>query len=619
MKKYINIILLVFIQILGSSCSEEWLTPEPKSFYSPENTFINPEGLEAALVACLQSNRAEFYGEGTGEMTENLFSDLVVEGSTDKAGPAMDLPAQILPDAELNSHNHNRIGWFWVESFKRIKYANVVVSRIDDIEWESEEQRNHILGKAYFHRARTYYRLTHQFGDVPLILEEINGPRLDFHSVTRESILQKCKKDLDFAAEWVKAESEGTLIGDINKAAVNHLLTKVNLALLEFDDAIASASAVIDNGYYALMTQRFGVDKDDPTHDIIWDLHQESNRALPENTEKIYVLTSNQGFTEDGASVRIETMKAHVPFYAIGGGIKTPTGLNGMSFALGEEIDIATQYGRGIGRNRPTNYSQFEIWDDPNDLRHTYPNWIRMEDMVYNHPGLKEAGDPYYGQNLQKYDDDGNILVADTIRSWYEWPHYKIYMADPTHVSIAGGYGNWYCYRLAETYLLRAEAYFWKGELQSAVDDINPVRTRAGCAPMNASEVNIGTILDERARELFLEEPRKTELTRIAYILAKSGVPSYSGKTYSLNNFSEDNFWYDRVYEKNNFYRDNIEAPFYTYDVAPWLVLWPIPANVLNANSLGHINQNKGYPGDSDYKTPWIWVDGEGEGEIVEQ
>ena len=47
-------------------------------------------------------------------------------------------------------------------------------------------------------------------------------------------------------------------------------------------------------------------------------------------------------------------------------------------------------------------------------------------------------------------------------------------------------------------------------------------------------------ILDERARELFAEEPRHSELLRVSYILAKLGKDGYS-----LNAFSEKNFYYD--------------------------------------------------------------------------
>src|SRR5690606_25972353 len=115
--------------------------------------------------------------------------------------------------------------------YRRIRYASVVISRIDNAEYASEAERNHVLGKAYFHRARTYYRLVHQFGDVPLVLGETTSPRLDFYSVTRESILRKCKKDLEFAAQWIKPEWETNVIGDVTKAAANHVLTKVNLAL----------------------------------------------------------------------------------------------------------------------------------------------------------------------------------------------------------------------------------------------------------------------------------------------------------------------------------------------------------------------------------------------------
>lgn len=623
MKNIIKYSFLTFgILLFSISCKKEFLEPKPLSFFAPENAFIDAAGFDAALVACLRNIRHEYYGDGNPMITENIFSDVAVEGTTDKTGPAMDLRAQILPDACLNSADCNRIGWFWDESYRRIRYASVVISRIDDAEYASEAERNHVLGKAYFHRARTYYRLAQQFGDVPLVLGEITAPRLDFYTVTRESILRKCKKDLEFAAQWVKPEWETNVIGDVTKAACNHVLTKVNLALLEFDDAIASASAIINDGHHKLMTERFGVDAGDPSKNVIWDLHQPANKSLAENTERIYVMVAREGFEEDGNS-RISIMRQAVPFWGGTGKIKTPSGGAGMrDVPLGQngvEIDLVTKYGRGIGRCRLSPYGHTDIWTDPNDLRHAEGNWIDMEDLVYNHPSLKDAGDPYYGKNLQLYDAAGGILCTDTIRSWYGWPYYKLYVADPTDLTPDGGRGDWYLYRVAETFLLRAEAYYWKGDLANAAADINAVRTRAGAAPITAGDVDMNLILDERARELYYEEPRKTELTRIAFIFAQTGKPAYNGKTYNMANFSQDNFWFDRVVEKNIFYRTNIRAPHYNYTVAPWLVLWPVPAAAINANVQGHINQNKGYPGDANIETPYIWVDGDGEGEVVPQ
>ena len=161
-----------------------------------------------------------------------------------------------------------------------------------------------------------------------------------------------------------------------------------------------------------------------------------------------------------------------------------------------------------------------------------------------------------------------------------------------------GGAGDWYIFRLAETYLLRAEAYWWNGQPAEAMVDINEVRTRAHCAPYaDASQIDIGTVLSERARELYWEEPRRTELTRISYIFAQTGKP-FNGKTYSMATFGVANFYYDWVMEKNNFFRDKVVAyNGQMYEIQPYHVLWPIPQSMIDANTLGVINQNFGYDG----------------------
>lgn len=623
MKKFkIIIIFTLGLLLLGPGCSEDFLQPEPLSFYEPGKTFTTPESLNSALIACLRNARRDVYLDCPPILNEGFLSEVSVEGTTDKTGPMFDWPAQLLPDLNGNNKDRTSIGWFWFEAYNRIKYANTVISRINTPTWKSEAEKNNILGKAYIHRARTYYHLVHHYGDVPLILEEITSPRLDFYSVTRESILLKCKKDLTFATQWVQTEAEGSPIGDVNKATAYHLLAQVNLALGDFDGAIAAASAVIDDGWHKLMTTRFGIDKGDATKDITWDLHRDENKALPENRERIYIYTGSETLTEDGASERITVMRQAVPFWGGAGKNNTPSGVAGMSDAkLGSkvgkgnvEIDLVTKYGRGIGRLRATPYYQFDIWDDPKDQRHNSTNWMTMEQLVYNHPNLKADKDPWYGKNLQKYGADGGVLCTDTIRSWFNWPHYKLYVADPSAAQPQGGYADWYVYRLAETYLTRAEAYWWKNDIAKATADVNAVRTRAGCSPY--ATVNIGTILDERARELYYEEFRNVELTRMAFIFAKTGKPDYAGRTYNMNNFHEKNFWYDRIIEKNVFYRLQIRAPHYNYKIAPHIVIWPIPANAINANSLGHINQTKGYPGAETNIPPLTWKDGPGEGII---
>ena len=203
--------------------------------------------------------------------------------------------------------------------------------------------------------------------------------------------------------------------------------------------------------------------------------------------------------------------------------------------------------------------------------------------------------------DLQFRDDQGNILVNDTIRDWVGWPHYKTNIADQKDSWWRGGWADWYVFRLAETYLLRAEAYVWKGgmdNLQKAADDVNEVRRRAQASEFTANDMTIRTILDERARELYYEEPRKTELTRIAFIYAKTGKVDDKGRTYDMEHFTEKNFFYDHIMDVTEFYNKGVKTSAGNYyTMAPHHVLWPIALNAISTNVQGHINQTPGYTG----------------------
>jgi len=67
---------------------------------------------------------------------------------------------------------------------------------------------------------------------------------------------------------------------------------------------------------------------------------------------------------------------------------------------------------------------------------------------------------------------------------------------------------------------------------------------------------------------------------------------------YSLNSFSEKNWYYDRVMRLNYHYREPRFQWFgNTAAMDPCHALWAIPQSVITANTLGTINQNIGYDG----------------------
>jgi hypothetical protein len=110
--------------------------------------------------------------------------------------------------------------------------------------------------------------------------------------------------------------------------------------------------------------------------------------------------------------------------------------------------------------------------------------------------------------------------------------------------------------------LIRAEAYLGLGKTTEAAADINVVRARSNADPVSPGSVNIDYILDERMRELGVEEKRLLTLNRL-------------GK------------WYDRVVKCN---------PYYASQADPKYNLWPIPQSVIEANREAKLQQNPGYP-----------------------
>ncbi|MEO5997854.1 MAG: RagB/SusD family nutrient uptake outer membrane protein [Chitinophagaceae bacterium] len=595
-------------------CNKDWLKPKPLSLFTPETALLDSRGILGLLSFCEKTERAEFYtGDVSPLHTEMLFSEVSIQGQTLRLGPAQNLNLQITPTSQLNDAKFNMIGWFWTQFYRVIKTADMIIARIDEAKFKDETERNQVLASAYFHRAYCYYRLTLQFGDIPFIGREIKSPRLDFYSTNREVILTKIKKDMEYAVLWC---SDNVDRGRATKGACSHLLTEINLALGKFDDAIASANAVINGGVYRLMTVPFGVVPAEEGNylrnlgiirsDVIARLHWPPNKSLAENKEVLYLSISRDEL--NASKLNTDIMRSAVPFWGSTSSyqIYTPDGKSpSMSTTRNEEFQLLETFGRGVGNTRPTWYSQKTIWDDPNDLRHKRGNWMRMEDLVYNNSKSLKGKSVSYGKNLQFRDANGKVLGGDTIMNWFEWPHYKAYQNSPLQSVPTGGANDMYIYRLAETYLLRAEAYWWKGDLANTMADVNAVRTRAGCAPYtDISKIDIGTVLDERARELFYEEPRKSVLTRISYLFAKTGK-SYNGKTYTLAKFGTENFFYDRIMLYNDFYNKGvINISGVEYKISPYHILWPIPQQAISANVQGTINQNFGYDGYGRNKPP---------------
>jgi hypothetical protein len=611
----LSVIAIVSVTLV-TGCKKEFLKPDPLSFYEPEVTFSTRSGLDATIAMCDRHLRQYWSHINTRDAsvpisTEYMLSDVAVSGKTDDGNIFADVSTRLTPTDGAFDSDINMISYFWGETYMGIKYANSITSFVDQVPGLDEASKREYLGRAYFHRAFRYLALCFQFGDVPLVTKILKVPKQNYKSTSREAILEMITSEMEKAVEWVPEQSKMSYIGMVNKGACRQLLIKCYLATGQWDKAIAQADILIGQSGYSLMTTNFGTfDNPSPvvwpvTRNVIWDLHRPVNKSIAANREAILVMPNREG-TE--ATIRYKSMRNWGPMWNQAA-LRSPSGKVLLSVAKTDSryraaYDINGAVGRGIGMIRPTHFAQFGLWrvngiDDATDLRHnsTVGNWARMEMLKYNDPT-----DTFYGQNLRLY-NGSTLLVTDTIRSWFNWPHYKIYIDDPVFLATPtsnrndGGAADWYCYRLAETYLLRAEAHFYKGNIGLATDDVNAVRRRAQCSQLYTT-VNIGDIVNERARELYMEEWRHMELSRISHSLALSGKADEFGNTYTVSNLSNNSYWFQRIQRYNDYYNKNkVTVRNRRYTIAPHNIFWPIPQSAINATLYGKLRQNPGYNG----------------------
>lgn len=301
-----------------------------------------------------------------------------------------------------------------------------------------------------------------------------------------------------------------------------------------------------------------------------------------------------------------------------------------------KEYDYMRGLGRGISTFRTSTFYQDNLWAvndkmDQTDLRHSAEtgNWMHMENLKCNNPDSE-----FFGQNIKLYAEEdytnekgelvtrkGDLMCSDTIRRWYDVPHYIFCLNDVINQAkltnnglegaTDGSIADWYLYRLAEAYLLRAEVKFYINPDDPTIkDDINIIRKRAHCTELYKGKVTIGDIMDERARELFFEEWRNVELTRVSLCLAISGRADEFGNTYKVETFDKQSgtdpeggsYWYQRCIKKGMYNKGvtinvNATKTDINYIMGKHNIYWPIPEKAIVSNGKAPLYQNYGYDG----------------------
>jgi starch-binding outer membrane protein, SusD/RagB family len=557
MKKII-ITFLSLSTILNYSCKKDFLDEQPLSFLSTDNAYITAKDFDASVNNLYARVRSEFFTNGDRRPFDYIFgTDLVYDGE-----PTLDHHTNMIA-AYAPQGGNNIPGDHWNSLYKLISESNTILARVPNSSMTAS-QKTFTEARAKFFRGLAYRTLAYMYGGVPLNLNEVESPKTDYVRATKAAVLEQVISDLKFAAENLPAITAVT-DGQINNLAAYHLLSEVYIAAGQFQNAVDAATAVIGNPNVSLMRTRFGVKASDATKNVYWDLFQQGNqnRKNGTNREGLWVIQFETDIPGGGAlSTAIGgTYQAERVFAPQIQSFRTPNS-NVQPF-LYPRSDYSG--GRGIGWGVSTKYFSDVIWqsDFNNDMRNAPYNFVR--EFRINNPAH-----PQFGQSVSTINPPAGITVPR--RNLYAFQskvttpgdHPDGMFQDKAQLllkaSAGGTYADQYMFRLAETYLLRAEAYLGLNQLTNAAADINVVRNRSNASNVLPANVDIEYILDERMRELGSEEKRRITLMRLGKI-------------------------FDRVKKCN---------PYYS-DVLPTYNLWPIPASEIERNNGAKLDQNPGY------------------------
>ena len=535
-------------------------------------------GIETAVNGAYTAMRWYVGGERYYCLTE-YGVDYVWEGADGGQKDAFNkYSVQMNPEAGL-------LYEFWENNYKGINRINTALMYLPKVADMSGEEKTLREGELRFMRAYFYFDLVQHFGPIPLITEgNVTEIITGFRRAPVPEVYDAIIADLKIACDALPDATRQTQRGRATRWAASHLLAKVYLTrgsavkdqrgqqASDMPNALSHARAVIESGKFAL------------ENDYAATFDQQLQKTSSETIFAVEFTTDIQ-FNGDGNRMHLYW----VPTYE---------NLPGL------QRDI--RQGRAWKRVRPTPYFQTQLFDHLNDSRFykmfKWVYWANKEssiplwqekyyyvdqdgrvtgDLLYE-PPAELVGKPRFGvgdtaayfipksygakDHTNKVLDEENNrrLQLDVAKSPYtlipvdnNTNHFfpgLLKWLDPERpdMNYEQGSRNFTRMRLAETYLIAAEAAGRMGNLEEAAGYINAVRQRAayredepkpkewttvdggdpalltastGQAMMvTAADLAAdftGFMLDERCREMFGEMNRWEDLVRTETLLER--------------------------------------------------------------------------------------------------
>lgn len=514
--KKILILFIVVASLLMAGCSD-FLTENNKSNPDAAVLYKTTSGYESLVNSCYATLR-DVYGDNIEMFVAG--TDLYKVG---RAG----LTSQGLGTYQSLTPADNSVKAFYSVVYQSIKRCN------DAIYYGELNKHNAVrVAEVRFLRAYYFFQLVQQFGDVALATEFITAPVTSYERTPASEVYTFIIDEMKTALAALPA----TAANRVNQRVVNHYLSLVYLTRgyetygspSDFQSSVEYATAAINNqGLTLTFDGKTGIffPGNEKNAEIIFAV-QYSSTSLANVTSGNSQASSfgaylggSDGAVNDGMTYMNTKLKPTMRLYNL-----LSADANDKRFA---GTFMQELYGV-VATGKCSFYSYFKKYDTRNDLEVL---------MYYPKPGQTQADvDAWKAINPAKR--SATTIKFPGTNNWEkndldkDYPCIKKFSDPDAPFNTTASRRDIFLARLAETYLIRAEAYIKMGAKQTeAKNDINVVRTRAGAATINESEATIDYILDERAREFAGEYNRWYDLKRtgklVQYVSAYNpDVPS---------------------------------------------------------------------------------------------
>jgi len=464
--------LATTIMVLLGSCKKDFITIQPQGQFLTQNYYSNRAEAYSGLVAAYDIMRKNAGGFENMITMMNAGSDDNYAGgggATDGAG------IQGFSNYTINPGIIPRS--FWSDHYQGIFRANILLQKLPGVTMDAGEKAR-FTAELKALRALYYFNLVRMFKNVPLLLEPLGASEIyNVTQATPAAVYTQIEKDLNEAISTLPSSVvPATEAGRFTKCAAQAILGKVYL----YDNKKTEAAA--------MLAQVNGTTPGQP--------NQYGNKLVT-NFSDLWVFTNK--FNSESLLEAVHTNQSNADW-----------GFWGSSADEGNSASqmVGPRSYQKVTANAPDIYPSgwsFNVWTQ--DFYDLIKNDPRFSASVLDVKALAAAGDARY---IEGYQNTGYFLRK----------------LIPMRSDIRTGGGavelnfqqNDYIIRLADTYLLEAEALGGTGARAQAL--LDAVRARVG---LPSVPVTLDAIKTERRLELAGEGHRFFDLVRWGDALAKLG------------------------------------------------------------------------------------------------